>query len=273
VRSVGLLVLLLASCGNGDDTSSPAPVAAAAASDASLADASHAADASAVDAHPLEASVAEPHPAATVADISKAHLGTTPCTPGPPSDAGPTCSQYLCCIDNAPCSWGAQCVAGSGDVAINITASAAEPSGAVAYTITAPPFHGLCFSAPGAAVPTWCESIAATPGLSSANDESVGVLITLNNSIAGSPAYDWEACYLPGTLTATESGQCTDRGGYCCFSAHPLGKLDTAGNPAFGIPPGDYWFAMHSMPDVSSDGPEPFAQWAPDGVFAQDNDN
>lgn len=183
----------------------------------------------------------------------------------------PLAGVYLCCLDDSTCSWDQNCVAPPGHILINVLSlvtPTAGPSGAVANTITSPPFHGLCFSEPGNPVPVWCETITAVGGMYAAKTgaaEDVGTLVTVSQDLAGSPVYQYEPCYLPGTLASGAPAGCTDMGGYCCYPPHSMGALDQVGNPPFGIAPGDYWFGFHTMPDVATAGPIPFAQWGPNG--------
>ncbi len=211
---------------------------------------------------------------------------------------------FLGCTDDSQCTWfngqnGGICT--HENVQINLMTSRVNGpalGGAVATTITSPPFHGLCFSAPGDPTPLWCEAITPvgktsqlntlfidsgdwvgnediyvwtppTPAANAAWDEmlTVTTFVSLGKDLAGSPKHDWEVCYLDGTLDAPGAGTagCTEMSGYCCFAPRPLPKPDP-GNPFFSIAPGDYWFAFHTFPDMSRDGPVPFASWGSNGV-------
>jgi hypothetical protein len=269
------LSCLAMACGNGDD-SNVAPVPAR--PDASV-------DATAVAAEPEDAGDAgpdQPHPeaSATSPDPSTLRDLAALCLPGG-TDMWGLCPTYLCCLDNSACRWDRCSIAPPGHVRINMLSSIAAdagPSGASVSTITSPPFHGLCFVQPDAGAPSWCETVTPVGDVVLATNESdaqppvpessqdLTVLVTVSAALGGSPAYQYEVCYLPGTLDRdTDPGStCADMGGYCCYPPHSMGPLDTQG--FLGVPPGDYYFAFHSMPDVSTAGPVPFGTWGPNGV-------
>ncbi len=269
LRWTPVVAMLVAACGEGDDNVAPATAA-------STPDASMGATAAA-DGSTAKGDAATPGlpPAASSIDIGAATLASvseTTCV-RQVGNGSSICYAYLCCTDDAPCQWRQCSSAAPGHISIDVLATTSQPSGAVANTITSAPFHGLCFSEPGSAVPSWCETVTAAPGLvegtaggmfgvPTATDD-VSVLVSVNKQIAGQPPYEWEPCYLTGTL-AVSTG-CTDMGGYCCFAPRSMGSVDP-GNASAGIPAGDYYFGMHSFPDVSNDGPVPFATWSSTGV-------
>jgi hypothetical protein len=279
VSRTPLLVALLAlgACGNGDDSLVVPPPVHLPKIDAGV-------DATVPPSLPDAAAEAmapiEPHPQAsmTTVDMSKLRTRIEVC-PSNALDEFGNCPVYLCCLDNSTCGW-QQCEpAPPGRIMINVRATidpASGPAGAYASTITSPPFHGLCFTKPDASIPDWCETITPVGDVSVADlvddagvpesSENLAVLVTASSEMAGDPPYQYEVCYLPGTLAADAGPGCRDMGGYCCYPPHSMGPLDDAGWPSFGIAPGDYWFALHSIPDISGDGPMPFGTWGNHGV-------
>ena len=275
-----LCLLALCACGNGDDNfvAAPAP-SSSPKTDAGV-------DATVTMAPPDAAAGAtvlapsEPHPeaSATTADLSALRTRFGLCGTSAPDRFG-NCTIYLCCLDNSTCRWNQCEPAPPGRVMINLRSTIdpdAGPSGASASTITSPPFHGLCFTEPDASTPVWCETVTPVGDVSVADlvddagkpesSENLAVLVTVSSEMGWTPPYQYEACYLPGTLAPNAGAGCTDMGGYCCYPPHSMGPLDDAGYPAFGIAPGNYWFALHSMPDMSTDSPVPFGTWGPRGV-------
>jgi hypothetical protein len=179
---------------------------------------------------------------------------------------GPT---YMTCHTDSTCIWGNGVPVGPNEVEINMLATVpagAPASGAAMSTIGSAPFHGLCFVEPGGTTPLWCEAIAPVGQVVQDEEttQEINTFVELGQNLAGSPAYEYELCYLPGTLATGASAGCVDMGGYCCFAPRSIGKPDP-GNPDFGFAPGGYFFAFHSMPDLSTAGPVPFATWASNG--------